>query len=95
MEGPLATRSDYVEWAHDSLTELGYRRVFDLLPRPPEDGEWGEILPDLTGDASIEILCQYRPDGNADPDEPTNRYPGNGDYRSQAGRVLFDRAKGK
>lgn len=90
----LATRSDYVEWAIDGLDMDDRRQVFDSLPHSPEDGEWGEILPDLTGDTDIEMLWQHSLDGIANPDDPTNKYLGMGDYRPESWHELFDRARG-
>lgn len=89
----LATRSDYVEWAMEGLEMDDRQHIFDSLPRSPEDGEWEEILPELTGDTDIEMLWQHSLDGIADPNDPTNKHLGMGDYRPVSWHVLFDRAR--
>jgi hypothetical protein len=90
----LAVRSDYIGWARDSFEMADYQQIFDSLPTSTDDGDWGEILPALTGDIDVEMLWQPHLDGIDDPANDINMGLGIGDYRPAAWHSLFDRAKG-
>jgi hypothetical protein len=90
----LAVRDDYIEWAQDSFEMAETQEVFDSLPITSDDGDWGEILPELTGDTDVEMLWQPHLDGVDDPASDINKGLGIGDYRPASWHSLFDRAKG-
>jgi len=90
----LAVRDDYIGWARDSFEMADYQDVFDSLHTSEDDGDWGEILPALTGDTDVEMLWQPHLDGIDDPANELNRGLGIGDYRPAAWHSLFNRAKG-
>jgi hypothetical protein len=58
---------------------------------PEADYTFDEVLPALTGDADIEILWDPGLDGLDDPQDPTNRFLGMGDYRPHRWHVTFGR----
>jgi len=89
----LAVRDDYIEWAQDSLESDEYQQVFDSLPTSSHDGEWGEILPALTGDIDVEMLWQPHLDGIDNPTNAINIGLGMEDYRAASWHSLFDRVK--
>jgi len=88
-----AVREGYIEWARDSFEMDDNQAVFDSLPASFADCEWGEIVPELTGDTDVEMLWQPHLDGIDDPANDLNRGLGVGDYRPSAWHELFDRAK--
>ena len=88
----LATRRSYIEWANDSLEMSNYQEIFDSLPRSPDDEDWEEVLPDLTGDADVEMVWDHL-EGIGDPDDQTNKVLGIGDYRPSAWHTKFARAQ--
>jgi hypothetical protein len=88
----LATRRDYVDFARDTIRDMERQVEFNALPVDEDDGEWSEILPDLTGDSDIAMLWARDQDGLDHPEERTNKLLGIGDYRPQAWHHLFDRA---
>lgn len=90
----LATRSDYTDWAEDLMNDMELRHVYEALPVCEEDGEWHEVLGDLTGDVDVQILWTPRLAHHADPEDPTNKDLGIGDYRPKSWHRLFDRALG-
>jgi hypothetical protein len=89
----LATQVEYVAWARDTLEMDGRKNAFEALPASSDDEEWGEILPQLTGDVDIEMLWHNELVGRAAPDDEMNRYLGLGDYRPEALHELFDHAR--
>ncbi|WP_283569737.1 hypothetical protein [Rhodococcus qingshengii] len=88
----LATRTEYVEAARDSIDMMGLAGQDESLPASEEDEIWDEILGALTGDVDIEIVWSAESFHRTDPDDDVNRYLGMGDYRPEAWHRLFDRA---
>jgi hypothetical protein len=89
----LAARPSYIDWANDSLEMSNYQQIFDSLPRSPHDEDWEEVLPDLTGDADVEMVWDHHLDGIGDPDDLANKRLGIGDYRPAAWHTKFARAQ--
>lgn len=89
----LATRPGYIDWAEDSLEMSDNQLVFDSLPPSPDDGDWEEILPALTGDTDIEMMWHLHIDGIDDPANEINQQLGMGDYRPESWHSLFARAR--
>lgn len=58
-----------------------------------EDFDWPEILPDLTGDADIELAFNPAADGITDPANPINQYLAIGDYSLPAWNIPFARLR--
>lgn len=87
----LATRTDYVDWARDTVADYGLRPVSDKLPATEDDEVWEEILGQLTGDTDIEMLWSSQLAHQADPTAVMNQFLGMGDYRPQAWHRLYDR----
>lgn len=57
-----------------------------------KDFDWPDILPDLTGDADIELAFNPAVDGITDPANPINQYLAVGDYRLAAWNNPFLRS---
>lgn len=88
----LATRRAWIDMAFDRIEDEGYRDAYEALPHGGMDGEFREILPELTGDTDIELLWTPRFDGIEDPSELANTILGIGDYRPTAWHEPFNRA---
>lgn len=88
----LATRSDYVDWARDSVDLHGLHNTLEALPVSEADEVWEEVLGGLTGDVDVEIFWNPVYMNRADPADPVNQSMGIGDYRPAAWHRLFDRA---
>lgn len=89
----LATSDSFIDWGMDSLglyPEMDQQ--LHQLPADDADGEWDEILGELTGDIDIEIVWEPGYLERANPTDATNQQMGMGDYRPW--HRLFDRAVG-
>lgn len=87
----MAVMDEGIQAAHERAVSLGLAGVFDTLPEHEFDDEWGEILPELTGDADVEMLWMDLADV-AGPEHLVNSLLGIGDLRPEAWHQLFDRA---
>lgn len=87
----LAVMDEGVQAAHERAVSLGLAGVFDTLPVHEFDDAWGEILPELTGDADVEMLWMDLAEV-AGPEHVVNSLLGIGDLRPDAWHQLFDRA---
>jgi hypothetical protein len=89
----ISTWPQYIDWATDTVNDFGLEGHFSRLPCDTAwDGEYGEILPHLTGDADIELVWRDDLDGIGSPDDPVNQSLGMGDYRPESWHRLFERA---
>lgn len=89
----LAMRQDWVDVALGTIEDGGFQGAYDSLPRGEMDGDFAEVLPDLTGDTDVEMLWMPSIDGIEDPGIPANDFLGMGDYRPAAWHDLFRRAQ--
>jgi hypothetical protein len=99
----VAVTCGYTDVAFDLIgVDDDLRAALDALPVgstqpeapgqvPEADYTFDEVLPALTGDADIETLWDPGLDGLDDPQDPTNRFLGIGDYRPHRRHVTFGR----
>lgn len=76
----LATSHEYLDWARDEISMLGYYPSFEDLPIHERDGELEELLPELVGDTGIKMLWAPHIDG-LERDNVLQRSLGFRDYR--------------
>ncbi|MFF1875602.1 hypothetical protein, partial [Kitasatospora herbaricolor] len=85
----LATGPGYIEAARDQIADFGFQGEFDALPHADYDGDFEEILPDLTGDTDILLLWSHRLDGIEKTDSLVNQLLGIGDYEATSWHKPF------